>query len=137
MSDFVPFLSIVIVLFALVYFCFASIPFLFVRLDVPEVGRLLRGLFDAYFRIVPVTGLVATAALAASGRMAFTAVMLLLAAGALALRGWTLERIDAQQNACRTGDDTAPGRLRMMHVAGMAANILVIASVCSGVLYIL
>src|SRR5262245_23225976 len=47
--DFVLLYAVVIVLFPLVYFSFASIPFLFVRLDVPEVAQLFRGLFNGYF----------------------------------------------------------------------------------------
>ena len=93
--DFVPLYAVVIVLFSLLYFAFASIPFLFVRLDVPEVGRLFRGLFSVYFWMLSITAVVATAAFAANGRMGFTAGMLLLTAGAVTMRGWTLKRIDA------------------------------------------
>ena len=135
--DFVPLYAVVIVLFPLLYFSFASISFLFVRLDVPEVARLFRGLFNVHFLIVAVTAFVATAAFAASGRMAFVAGMLLLAASALAMRGWTLQHIDAQQDACRAGDSTAMRRLRMVHWGVMVANMLVVASVASSVPYIL
>src|SRR5438132_14156961 len=98
--DFVPLYAVVIVLFPLLYFSLASISFLFVRLDVPEVARLFRGLFDVYFWMVAVTGFVATAAFAASGRMALMAGMLLLAASAVTMRGWTIQRTDAQQAGC-------------------------------------
>ncbi|MCC6469856.1 MAG: hypothetical protein IT563_16150 [Alphaproteobacteria bacterium] len=135
--SFVAFYAVVIVLFSLLYFFFASIPFLFVRLDVPEVAQLFRGLFNAYFWMVAVTGFVATAAFAASGRIGFMAGMLLLAASALALRDRTLQRIDDQQDACRAGDGTAMRRLRVVHWSSMAANLLVVATVCSGVPYIL
>jgi hypothetical protein len=97
--DFVPLYAVVIVLFSLIYFSLASISFLLVRLDIPEVGRLFRGLFNVYFWMVSVTGLVATAVFAASGRMAFTAAMLLLAATAMAMRSRVLQLIDTQQTA--------------------------------------
>ena len=129
--DFIPLYSVVIVLFALIYFSFASIPFLFVRLDVPEVARLFRGLFNAYFWMVTVTGVVATVAFAASGRMPFMIGMLLLAVCAFVARSRILQHIDAQQDACRAGDDMAPWRLRMLHWGSMAANILVVASIAS------
>jgi hypothetical protein len=135
--NFVPLYAVVIVLFSLIYFSLASIPFLFVRLDVPEVARLFRGLFNVYFRVVPAACMVAAVAFAASGRIGFMAGMLLLAAGAWALRSWTMQRIDAQQGACRAGDSAATRRLRLMHWGGMATNILVVASVCSSVPYIL
>jgi hypothetical protein len=129
--DFVPFYAVVTVLFSLMYFFFASFPFLFVRLEVPEVSQLFRGLVKAYFWMVAVTSLVASAAFAASGRMAFMAGMSLLAASAFAMRGWTLRRIDTQREACRAGDNTAVRRMRMMHLSGMVANVIVIAAVTS------
>jgi hypothetical protein len=135
--DFVPAYAVVIVLFCLVYFSLASIPFLFVRLDVPEVSRLFRGLFNAHFWMIGCTGLVATAAFAASGRMAFTAAWLLLAATAMAVRSRVLQRIDAQQSAWQSGDTAAMRRLRLIHWGGMLANILVIATVGSSVPFIL
>jgi hypothetical protein len=134
--DFVPLLAVIIVLFSLLYFFMASIPFLFVRLDIPEVSRLFRGLFDVHFWIVGCTGLVATAVFAASGRMAFTAEMLLLAATAMAVRSRVLQRIDTQQRAWQSGDTAAMRRLRLIHWGGMLTNILVFATVASSVSFI-
>jgi len=135
--DFVALYAVVIVLFSLIYFSFASIPFLFVRLDVPEVSRLFRGLFNSYFWIVGVTALLATAVFAASGRMAFTAAMLLLAATAIAVRRHVLARIDTQQTAWQSGDTAAMRRLRLIHWGGMLGNIVILAAVASGVSLIL
>ena len=135
--DFVPLYAIIIVLFSLTYFSMASISFLFVRLDVPEVWRLFRGLFDTYFWVVGFTGLVATLAFAASGRMAFTAGMLLLAATAMAIRRTVLQRIDAQQTAWRSGDTAAMRRLRLIHWGGMVTNIVILATVASSARFIL
>jgi hypothetical protein len=135
--DFVALYAVVIVLFSLIYFLFASIPFLFVRLDVPEVSRLFRGLFNSYFWIVGVTGLVATAVFAASGRAAYTAEMLLLAAAAMAVRPRVLQQIDTQQAAWQSGDAAAMRRMRMIHWGGMLANIAILAAVASSVPHIL
>ena len=135
--DFVPAYAVVIVLFCLVYFSLASISFLFVRLDVPEVSRLFRGLFNAHFWMIGCTGLVATAAFAASGRMAFTAAWLLLAATAMAVRGRVLQLIDTQQTAWQSGDAAAMRRMRLIHWGGMLANIVIIAAVASSVRLIL
>jgi hypothetical protein len=135
--DFVALYAVVIVLFSLIYFSFASIPFLFVRLDVPEVSRLFRGLFNSYFWIVGAAGLVATAVFAASGRVAFTAEMLLLAAMAMAVRTRVLQLIDTQQTAWQSGDAAAIRRMRLIHWGGMLANIVVIAAVASSVRLIL
>ena len=135
--DFVALYAVVIVLFSLIYFSFASIPFLFVGLDVPEVSRLFRGLFNSYFWVIGITSLVATAAFAASGRMAFTAEMLVLAATAMAVRTRVLQLIDTQQTACQSGDATAIRRMRLIHWGGMLANIVILAAVASTVRHIL
>jgi len=132
MPDVVLLCAVVIVLFSLAYFCMASIPFLFVRLDVPEVSRLFRGLFNVYFWIVGFAGLVTSGVFAASGRMGFTAAMLLLAVASIAGRRGVLQWIDAQQSACQSGDAAALCRLRLIHWGGMLANILVFATVASG-----
>lgn len=133
--DFVPFYAVIIVLFSLLYFSFASIPFLFVQLDVPEVAFLFRGLFKAYFRMVMVAGFLAAVAFALSGHPIFTIGMLVLACGAIAVRGWALPRITAQQDASQAGDKLALRRLRQVHWASMAANALVVALVGSSVSY--
>lgn len=135
--DFVLLYAVVIVLFPLAYFTCATIPFLFVRLDVPEVARLFRGVFSTYFLMVGGTALLATAAFAAGGRLGFMLGMLLLAAGALALRGRMLQQIDTQQQAFQTGDWRAMRRLRWLHWGSMLANVGVIACVASGVPHIL
>jgi hypothetical protein len=135
--DFVPLYAIVIVLFSLLYFSMTSIAFLFVRLDAPDVSRLFRGLFNVYFCMVGFTGLVATAVFAASGRVAFTAAMLLLAATAMAVRSRVLQLIDTQQIAWQSGDTTAMRRLRLIHWGGMLANIVILVTVASGMRFIL
>lgn len=135
--DAAPLVTVVIVLFCLAYFAMASIPFLFVRLDIPAVWRLFRGLFEVYFSVVPFVGVVAAAAFASSGRIAFPAAMLLLAVTALAARGTVLERIDTQQTAGLSGDADAMRRLRRIHWGAMLVNIALIASVVSSLTSIL
>src|SRR5262245_32621406 len=137
LPDFVPLYAVVVLLFCLIYFALASISFLLVRLDIPEVARLFRGLFNVYFWMVCVTGFVATAVFAASGRVAFTAAMLSLAAMATAARSSVLRLIDAQQSACQSGDAAARRRLRLIHWGGMLANFVILATVLSGVRFIL
>src|SRR4029434_8913287 len=97
--DFILLDAVVIVLFSMIYFAMALIPFLFVPLHVPEVSRLFRGLFDMYFWMVCGIALLATAAFAASGRFAYAAGLLLLAVTAVSVRKKMLQRIDYQQTA--------------------------------------
>ncbi len=135
--DFIPLYATIIVLFSLIYFACASIPFLFVSLDVPEVSRLFRGLFDVYFWMVGGTALLATVAFAASGRFAYAAGMLLLAMTAIGVRKKVLWRIDSQQSALQSGDGAAMRRLRLIHWGGMLGNIAVIVSIASSMTRIL
>ena len=135
--DFIPLYATVIVLFSLIYFACASIPFLFVSLDVPEVSRLFRGLFDVYFWMVGGTALLATVAFGASGRIAYAAGMLLLAVTAIAVRKKVLQRIDTQQSALQSGDRAAMRRLRLIHWSGMLGNIVVLVSVAGSMTRIL
>jgi hypothetical protein len=109
--DFVPLYAVVIVLFSLGYFSMASISFLLVPLDVPEVSRLFRGLFNVYLWMVGFTALVVTAVFAAS--------------------------VDTQQTAWQLGDTAAMRRLRLIHWGGMLANIVILASVASSARFIL
>src|SRR5262245_62538589 len=135
--DFLPFCAVIVVLFSLIYFSLASISFLLVRLDIPEVWQLFRGLFNVYFWMVGASSLLATVVFAASGRIAFTAAMLLLSASAMAVRSRVLQLIDAQQAAWRSGDIAAMGRLRMIHWGGMLANIALLFMLASSAQLIL
>lgn len=131
--DFIALAAVVIVLFSSAYFSMASLPFLLVRLDIPEVSRLFRGLFNVYFWMIGISGLLATTVFAARGRMAFAAAMLLLAVTAMALRRRVLRSIDRQQTASQSGDAAARRQLRLIHWGGMLANAGVLASVAISV----
>jgi hypothetical protein len=131
-----PIIAVVIVLFTLGYFAMASLSFLLVRLDIPEVSRLFRGLFNIHFWMVGGAGLVATAIFAANGSMVTTVAMLLLAVTAVAVRSKVLQLIDAQQTALQSGDSTAMRRLRRIHWGGMLANIVILVTLASSVQFI-
>src|SRR4051812_11715345 len=131
--DALPVAALVIILVCLAYFVMAFIPFLFVRLDIPEVSRLFRGLFDTYFRMAGGIGFVAMIIFALSGRMAIAGGMLLFAAAAISVRKGVLQRIDTQQSAFQSGDIAAMRRLRLIHWGGMLANVVVIATVVSSI----
>jgi hypothetical protein len=136
-SQFAPPIATIFVLFFLIHFSMASLGFLLLRFEVPEVTQLFRGLLNVYFRMISFTGLLAMAAFAASGRMAFTAGMLLLATAAIAARGRVLHCVDTQQIAWRAGDPAAIRRLRLIHWGAMLANIAILASVASSTRFIL
>ncbi len=134
--DAAPLMATIIVLFCLGYFTMASIPFLFVRLDIPEVWRLFRGLFNIYFRVVAIAGLVGAVAFASSGRLEVAAAMLLLAVVPTALRATVLERMDRTQTDRQSGDVLAMRRLRQIHWGAMLANTAILAAVAASVPFI-
>lgn len=137
MPEAAPLCATIIVLFCLAYFTMASIPFLFVRLDIPEVWRLFRGLFNVYFQVVALVGLAATAAFAISGHPGVMAAMLLLAAAGMFGRKAVLERLDMQQTAWQLGDSAAMRRLRAIHWSAMLLNTAILVTVAGTVPFIL
>lgn len=131
--DAAPMIAVIIVIFCLTYFAMASIPFLFVRLDIPEVWRLFRGLFNVYFGVVGVIAIVAAVLFATSGSLVFPAGMLLLAGSTHWVRQPVMQSIDMQQDAGRSGDPEAMRRLRRIHWGAMLVNVAVLALVAGSV----
>ena len=129
--DAAPLVAVVIVMLCLGYFSMASFPFVLVRLDIPEVWRLFRGLFNVHFRVIGVVGLVAALVFATTGHILVTFAMVALAVWASALRGLVLEGMDAQQAAWQSGDVGAMRRLRAIHWGAMLVNVAVLAGVVS------
>ena len=136
MPDFVAFYAVIIVMFPMGYFLFASVSFLFVDLGVPEVTRLLRGLFNAYFLMVAVTAFVAVLAFAATGRIVFAVGMCLLGAFSIVARRWFLQRMDAQQSAWEAGNPNSVRQFRALHLGGMAANVLQLGVIMASVPFV-
>jgi len=134
--DFVAFYAVVILMFPMGYFLFASVAFLFVNLEVPEVARLLRGLFNIYFQMVAVTAFIAAIAFAATGRPLFTACMCLIGAFSIVARRWFLQRIDAQQTAREAGNRASIRQFRLLHLGGMATNLGQLAAIMVSVQFI-
>ena len=133
MPEAVAFLAIVILLFPMAYFLLASPAFLFVTLDIPPVAQLLRGLFNAYFLMMIITGVIGTVAFAVTGRLVFTIGIGLLAAFAVSARRWFLRQMDAQISA---GDADAARRLRRLHWGGMLSNAVQVAAIVVSIPYI-
>src|SRR5215475_13372830 len=70
----------VILLFAMGYFFLASPAFLLVKLDIPQVSQLLRGMFNIQFVMMSVAGVFGTLAFGAAGHPAFATAVGLVAA---------------------------------------------------------
>ena len=135
--DAVALASMVLLIFSMGFFLLSSPAFLLVRLDIPEVTQLLRGLFRSYFLMVAIAGVIATTAFALAGRLVFTIGIGLIAAFAIWARGWFLRRMDSQMSARDAGDAEAVRRLRRMHWGGMLSNALQLAVVLGSIPYVM
>jgi hypothetical protein len=126
----------VILLFPMGYFFLASPAFLLVKLDIPQVTQLLRGMFDIQFVMLSIAGVIGTLAFALAGRPAFA-----IAAGAVAVlailgRRRFMGLVDAELGARDSGDANAVRRLRRLHWVGMLCNAVLLAGLVSSLPYV-
>jgi hypothetical protein len=134
--DGVALAAIVILLFPMGYFFLASPAFLLVKLDVPPVTQLLRGMFSVHFLMTAVAGLIGTVVFAATGRPVFAVGIALITALAIWSRRWFLRQWDVQLSARDAGDADAVRRLRRLHWGGMLSNAIVLFAVVASIPYV-
>lgn len=106
------------------------------KLDIPEVTRLLRGMFNAHFLMSGIAGAIGTLAFVVTGHLAFAVVTGLIAAFAVWARRWFLQAWDAQLNARDAGDAGAVRRLRRLHWGGMLCNAIQLAIIVGSIPYV-
>lgn len=135
-SDGIALAAIVIVLFPMGYFLLAAPAFLLVKLDIPEVAQLLRGMFSVHFLMVSIAGVIATVAFVVVGRPVFAVGLAAIAALAFWARPRFLRQWDAEIDARSAGDLDAVRRLRRMHCGGMLGNALQVVAVVAGIPYL-
>ncbi|MBR1121317.1 hypothetical protein JQ628_07300 [Bradyrhizobium lablabi] len=128
--------AIVILLFPMGYFLLAAPAFLLVKLDIPPVTLLLRGMFNAHFLMVSIAGIIGTLTFAIAGRPVFAIGIGLIAAFAFWSRGSFLRRWDAQLSARDAGDKCAVRRLRRMHWGGMLGNAIQTVAIVASIPYV-
>ncbi|MGY8706482.1 hypothetical protein RAD16_12155 [Bradyrhizobium sp. 18BD] len=134
--DAVAVAALVILLFPMGYFLLASPAFLLVKLDIPPVTQLLRGMFDIQFRMMSVSGVIGTAAFLLAGRPLFAIGIGLIAAFAIWGRKWFMQRMDDHLDARDAGDIDAVRRLRRLHWSGMLCNAVLIAALVASIPYV-
>ena len=134
--DAVALAAMVILLFPMGYFLLASPAFLLVKLDIPPVTQLLRGMFDIQFRMVSVAGVIGTLAFIFAGRPLFATGIGLIAALAIWGRPWFMRQMDDQLNARDAGDTDAVRRLRRLHWSGMLCNAALVAALVTSIPYV-
>ncbi len=119
----------IILLFPMLYFLFSSLTFFLARLSDPTVTWLLRGLFNTYFRVVGITGAIATVAFAGAGRPEVALGLGVLVAASIVARSWFLHRMDAELRARDAGDTAALRKLRRLHVGAIMYNAVQVSAV--------
>jgi hypothetical protein len=135
-SDGIALAATIILLFPMGFFLLSAPGFLLVKLDIPEVTQLLRGLFKAHFLMVSIAGVIGTVVFAIAGRPVFAIGIGLIAAFAIWARGWFLRRMDAEVSARDAGDADAVRRMRWLHWEGMLSNAIQLAAVVGSIPYV-
>jgi hypothetical protein len=128
MSVNITFLTMIVFLLPMFYLLLASPAFLFVRLDIPQVARLLRAMFFGYFRVLVVVGLISASLNVLYGRLIEAGFIALITVFALVWRHWMMRRFDALVGEIQAGNTGVSPRLRHLHWLGMAANAAQIAT---------
>jgi hypothetical protein len=125
------FYAVIVVLFPLLCFFLSSPTFLLVPLNIPEVTKLLRGLFHAYFMVAAGAAALAAVIFVAAGKLLPAMGVVLVGVFAFYARRWFLTRIDSQIAARDAGNAGAVRELRRLHVRGMLVNFVQLAAVVS------
>jgi len=134
--DAVALFATVILLLPMGYFLLAAPAFLLVKLDIPPVAQLLRGMFNAYFLTLTIASVIGTVAFAVAGRPALVIGIGLIAAFAVWARGWFLRQMDAQLSARDACDADAVRRLRRLHWGGMLCNAIQLVAMVASIPYV-
>ena len=135
-SDGMALAAIVILLFPMGYFFLAAPAFLLVKLDIPQVTQLLRGMFNAHFLMLSIAGVIGTLVFAVTGRPVFAIGIGLITAFAVWSRRWFLQQWDIQLSARDAGDADAVRRLRRLHWGGMLSNAIQLAAIVGSIPYV-
>ena len=128
--------AIVILIFPIGYFFLASPAFLLVKLDIPPVTQLLRGMFNIHFWMTATTAIIGAVTFALTGRPVFAIAVALIAAFAVLARGWFLRQWDIYLSARDAGDATAVRQLRRLHWVGMLCNAVLLLAVVASIPYV-
>jgi hypothetical protein len=132
-SDVAALLAVVILAFPMMCFFLSSPAFLLVGLEISEPTQLLRGIIRGYFLAIGIAGTVAMVLLGAAGRPVFAVGAVAIAASAITVRRWLLQRLDAELRARDAGIANAVRQLRVLHIQSMLVNAVQLAIVLASV----
>lgn len=129
-------LTTILLLFPLGYLFLACPAFLLVRLSVPKVPVLLRAMFKGYFWMLMAISPLAALAYAVASKWGPALGMCMIAGLAGTAHRWFMRSFNAALDARDAGDINGVARMRRLHVGGMLANCLVLATVILGIPYV-
>ena len=134
--DAVALFATVILLLPMTYLLLAAPAFLLVKLDIPAVAQLLRGMFNAYFLMLTIAGVISAVSFAVDGRPAFVIGIGLIVAFAVWARRWFLREMDVQLGTSHAADAEAARRLRRLHWGGMLCNAVQLVAIVGCIPYL-
>lgn len=127
----------IIFIFPMVYFSFATPTFFLADFNDPVSTKLLRDLFNVYFRVVAAVGSIGVTAYAIAGKPIVALGFILLVVLAVFSGRFFVQQMDFRMDARDAGDLQATRSLRRLHVGGMLYNLLQMGSILVSVPYMM
>ena len=127
-----PLLSIIVLLFPMFVFTFASPPLLVLKHDTPVDGGFVRNLFNIYYIVVMALGAIGAAGCLYLGRTGQALAMGGVIVFVFLLRRWVLAKMDGLRDAINRGEPMAVRRFRRLHIGGTAFNVVQLGVVAWG-----
>jgi len=128
----VALISTVLLLVWMGFFMMGSLPLLILKHDTPVDSRFIRGLFKVYYVAIMATGTVGALSSVLAGRPAIALGLGGVAGMGFAGRRWFISWMDRVRSTMTPDDAPAIRRFRQLHIAGMIANVVLLAAFCVG-----
>jgi hypothetical protein len=116
--------STVLALVCMGYFMLGSLPLLVLEHDTPLDSSFIRGLFNVYYRALPVVAAFGAVSYALAGKPGFAAGMAAILGLTLIARRIVLAKMDAVRAGMTATDAEAIAQFRRVHIGGMVLNAL-------------
>jgi hypothetical protein len=120
-----------ILLGAMLFFSCVVAPLVFITLEAPIAGTLIRALFPVYYLVIIVLGATAALTLAIAEQPVPGAAMAVVAALAVLMRQFLIARLDALRPAKEAGDQKAADNFKALHRFSGIINVLQLIAVAA------
>ncbi len=121
--------STVLLLMSLGFFVLGATPLLILKHQAAMDSRVIRQVFHYCYRLVAVMAAAASIGYALTGQPVLSVSLGGMALLAVAMHRWMLTRMDNLRTTMHDGDHSAIRRFRVLHVAGIALNLALLAAV--------